>query len=238
MHCFILTGVPVLKPDSLHANIRNFIDCCKQLFGHQTKSESLVSDLYTNVKDTDNFALFHLTSSETKLSCKKYHSGTSWYRYSAGPNKKVPSSVKLEMEVGRNQHRNSPPSSLRSRSKNLPCDDLENRRLTRSRAKQGCANPLAFLHEKFNKVRKLRSKGRLVPSYFLSEVEKGAKTRWLETKEYFTNKCRNVVTSLSFIFSEIVNFIAMLFLKDFILLLFLLPLYPFHHIGMSVRLVS
>lgn len=176
-----------MKPDSIHAQVRNFIDCCKQLFGHQSKKETLVSDLYNNVKDTDNFALFH-SNLYTKLHSR------SRTRFNYGPNyldnqpRKLPSAICLNKEnffSGKESNRSK---------KNVKV--FEGQRLTRSRTKAKSHQPFAFLHEKFNKARSRKLKG-TAETHF-DEVERNAKARWMETKDYFMTKCRHSVQSFLF----------------------------------------
>lgn len=189
----------MLRPCSLHAKVRNFIDSCKRLFGHHPKNTSIVSDLYSNVKDTDNFALFHL-SSETKLNSRSRNQ-LNYYGYKCpfSVNKKTPSSVEFHPDTRQclaqnNTQNNTKEISPISRNlwprKVSPSSDLENQRLTRSRIKHVTSNPLAVVHEKLNKSRKMRSKGCQVSKYFMREAERTAKTRWLETIEFFSKKCR------------------------------------------------
>jgi len=52
------TGTLELKPYSLHAKIRDFIDDCKRLF-HPKPDLTFPIDLYNNVKDTDNLTMLH-----------------------------------------------------------------------------------------------------------------------------------------------------------------------------------
>ena len=165
-------------PGTMHSKVRKFIDSCKHLFGHLPKTPALVSDLYMNIKDTDNFALFHLAKLRSKSRTRFTYGPCFPYNY----NQKTSSPLSQASDSSKKDKT----SNRRSRIKKK-ANDLETKRLTRSNAKVS-PNPFTCVHER---LASRRNKGKLVAMYL--KQERSSMARWMESKEYFTNKCRHTV---------------------------------------------